>query len=36
MLAVLLGSYAIYKNSNKTVTANKIEKLEKRGLYSLF
>ena len=29
LLAVLLGSYAIYKNSNKDETANKIEKSEK-------
>lgn len=29
LLAVLLGSYAIYKNSNKTETADKIEKSEK-------
>lgn len=28
LLAVLLGSYAIYKNSNKDETANKIEKSE--------
>ena len=29
LLAVLLGSYAIYKNSNKNETASKIEKSEK-------
>ena len=29
LLAILLGSYAIYKNSNKDETANKIEKSEK-------
>ena len=29
LLAVLLGSYTIYKNSNKTETADKIEKSEK-------
>ncbi len=29
LLAVLLGSYAIYKNSNKEETASKIEKSEK-------
>lgn len=29
LLAILLGSYAIYKNSNKGETANKIEKSEK-------
>lgn len=29
LIAVLLGSYAIYKNSNKTETADKIEKTEK-------
>ena len=29
LLAVLLGSYAIYKSSNKDETANKIEKSEK-------
>ena len=29
LLAVLLGSYAIYKNSNKDETASKIEKSEK-------
>ena len=29
LLAILLGSYAIYKNSSKTETADKIEKSEK-------
>ena len=29
LLAILLGSYAIYKSSNKDETANKIEKSEK-------
>ena len=29
LLAILLGSYAIYKNSNKNETASKIEKSEK-------
>ena len=29
LIAILLGSYAIYKNSNKDETANKIEKSEK-------
>lgn len=29
LLAILLGSYAIYKNSNKEETASKIEKSEK-------
>ena len=29
LFAILLGSYAIYKNSNKTETADKIEKSEK-------
>ena len=29
LIAILLGSYAIYKNSNKEETANKIEKSEK-------
>ena len=29
LLAIMLGSYAIYKNSNKTETADKIEKSEK-------
>ena len=29
LIAILLGSYAIYKNSNKGETANKIEKSEK-------
>ena len=29
LLTILLGSYAIYKNSNKDETANKIEKSEK-------
>ena len=30
LIAILLGSYAIYKNSSKTETAAKIEKSEKR------
>lgn len=29
LIAIILGSYAIYKNSNKDETANKIEKSEK-------